>query len=62
MPSTPKTDNKPVAEEPQKKLVNNAEKAVDSVEEHKVVQTQEKTAVFDELGGNHVCFFSEDVL
>lgn len=57
VPSTLKTDNKPVAEEPQKKLVNNVEKVVDNVEESKVVQAQEKTAVFDELGGNLVYFF-----
>lgn len=58
VPSTPKTDNKPVVEEPQKKLVNNVEKAVDNAEEdNKVVQTQEKTAVFDELGGKSRLFF-----
>lgn len=57
VPSTLKTDNKPVAEEPQEKLVNNVEKVVDNVEESKVVQAQEKTAVFDELGGNLVYFF-----
>lgn len=51
MPSTPKSDIEPAVEEPQKKPANNTEKvAENNAEEDKVVQ--EKTAVFDELGGN----------
>lgn len=49
VPSTPKTDNKPIAEE-QQKMPANAEK-VNNVEENKVVENKEKTAMFDELGG-----------
>lgn len=52
-PSTPKSDKKPTAEEPQKISVSNAEKAADAAEKNKVqVEAQEKTVVFDELGGN----------
>lgn len=50
VPSTPKTDNKPVVEEEEKKPAN-VEKVVNNVEEVKVVENKEKTAVFDELGG-----------
>lgn len=50
MPSTPKSDTKSVVEEPQKKPIDSAEKvAENNTEENKVAQ--EKTAVFDELGG-----------
>ncbi|XP_011143365.1 cilia- and flagella-associated protein 251 isoform X3 [Harpegnathos saltator] len=49
VPSTPKSDIKSAAEEPQEKAINNVEKvAENNAEENKVVQ--EKTAVFDELG------------
>lgn len=50
VPSTPKTDNKPIAEEQQKKPLN-VENVANNVEENKVVENQEKTAAFDELGG-----------
>ncbi|XP_071579293.1 uncharacterized protein [Temnothorax nylanderi] len=49
VPSTPKTDNKPIAEEEQKKPFNTEEIAND-VEENEAVESKEKTAVFDELG------------
>ncbi|XP_050450646.1 DNA ligase 1-like isoform X2 [Cataglyphis hispanica] len=47
--STPKSDNKPVAEEPQEKPTN-VEKVVTNNEENKVEESKEKIAVFDELG------------
>lgn len=50
VPSTPKTDNKPIVEEQQKKLLN-AEKIANNDEENEVVENKEKIAVFDELGG-----------
>ncbi|GAB1859095.1 hypothetical protein CAJAP_00089 [Camponotus japonicus] len=49
IPSTPKSDNKPVAEEPQEKLAN-AEKIATNNEENKMVESKEKAPVFDELG------------
>ncbi|XP_029168863.1 DNA ligase 1-like [Nylanderia fulva] len=49
VPSTPKSDNKPVAEEPQKQLAN-LEKVATNNEENKMVESKEKIAVFDELG------------
>ncbi|XP_012535722.1 protein PXR1 [Monomorium pharaonis] len=49
VPSTPKTDNKPIIEEQQKKPAS-AEKVAKNVEENKMVENKEKTAVFDELG------------
>jgi len=49
VPSTPKTDNKPIVEEQQKKLLS-TEKIANNVEENEV-ENKEKAAVFDELGG-----------
>lgn len=54
VPSTPKSDNKPAVDEQQKKSVSNMEKAADIAEKNKIAQTQEKAAVFDELGGNYI--------
>lgn len=54
MPSTPKLDNKkPAAEESQKKVasVKKAASVANNVEENKIVENKEKTAVLDELGG-----------
>ncbi|KAL0123219.1 hypothetical protein PUN28_007670 [Cardiocondyla obscurior] len=48
VPSTPKTDNKPIVEEQPKKSLNE-EKIANNVEENKTVENKEKTAVFDEL-------------
>jgi len=54
VPSTPKSDNKKsAAEEPQKKTASmkKAASVANNVEESKIVESKEKTAVFDELGG-----------
>ncbi|XP_011707562.1 PREDICTED: DNA ligase 1-like [Wasmannia auropunctata] len=50
VPSTPKTDNKPVAEEQQTKPASVPEKVANNVEENQVEESKEKIAVFDELG------------
>lgn len=52
VPSTPKSDNKPVTDEVEK-IAANAEKAANNTEEHKTVEnaTEKTAAVFDELGG-----------
>ncbi|XP_029676858.1 DNA ligase 1-like isoform X1 [Formica exsecta] len=49
VPSTPKSDNKPVVEEPEEKPADMEEVATNN-EENKVVESKEKAAVFDELG------------